>query len=104
MLYMPPHSLHLLQPLNVSCFTVLKRSYGRQIENLIRVGVNYIDKSDFLSAYSTARTEALTLNTVCSGFVATGLVPYNPERVLSKLNTQLRTPTPPLPPTTEQAP
>jgi hypothetical protein len=102
-LCMPPHSLHLLQSLNVSCFAVLKRSYGRQIEDLIRVGVNYIDKSDFLSAYCVARIESLTSNTIRSGFGATGLVPYDPERVLSKLNTQLRTPTPP-PPATEQAP
>jgi hypothetical protein len=103
-LCMPPHSSHLLQPLDVSCFAVLKRSYGRQIEDLIRVGVNHIDKSDFLSAYSTARTEALTSNTVRSGFAATGLVPYDPERVLSKLNTQLRTPTPPPPAANEQVP
>ena len=97
---MLPHSSHLLQPLNISCFTVLKRSYGRQIKDLMRVGVNYIDKSDFLLAYLTAYTEALTSNTVCSRFVATGLVLYDPECVLSKLNTQLRTPTPP-PPLTE---
>ena len=62
----------------------------------MRVGVNHIDKSDFLTAYLTARTEALTSNTVRSGFAATGLVPYDPERVLLKLNTQLRTPTPPI--------
>ena len=30
-----------------------------------------------------------------SSFAATGLVPYDPERVLSKLHTQLKTPTPP---------
>jgi hypothetical protein len=101
---MPPHSSHLLQPLDVSCFAVLKRSYGRQIEDLMRVGVNHIDKSDFLPAYLIARTEALTSNTVRSGFAATGLVPYDPERVLSKLNSYLRTPTPPPPPTTKQAP
>ncbi len=103
-LYMPPYSSHLLQPLNVSCFIVLKRLYGRQIKDLIRVGVSYINKSDFLLAYLTARTEALTLNTIRSRFAAAGLVPYDPEYVLSKLNTQLRTPTPPPPPATEQAP
>ena len=70
----------------------------------MRVGVSHINKSDFLLAYLTARTEALTLNTIRSGFAATGLVPYDPKRVLSKLNTQLRTPTPPPPPATEQAP
>jgi hypothetical protein len=94
-LCMPPHSSHLLQPLDVSCFAVLKRSYGRQIEEYMRNGVNHIDKPDFLHAFKTARTEALTLANIKSSFAATGLVPYNPERVLSKLHTQLKTPTPP---------
>ncbi len=70
----------------------------------MRVGVNHINKSDFLPAYYVARIESLTSNTIRSGFGATGLVPYDPERVLSKLNTQLRTPTPPPPSTIEQAP
>ena len=34
-LCMPPHSSHLLQPLDVSYFAGLKQSYGRQIEDLI---------------------------------------------------------------------
>ena len=94
---MLPHSSHLLQPLDVSCFAVLKRSYGRQIEGLIRAGVNYIDKLDFLIAYVLVREESMAINIVRSGFVAIGLVPYNPNRVLSKLNTQLRTLTLPPP-------
>ncbi len=61
------------------------------------MGVNHIDKPDFLIAYVSAREESMAINTVRSGFVATGLVPYDPDRVLSKLNTQLRTPTPPPP-------
>jgi hypothetical protein len=92
---MPPHSSHLLQPLDVGCFSVLKRLYGRQIETLIRNGVNHIDKQDFLKAYYTARTETMNQSNIQSSFAATGVVPYDPERVLSKLNTQLRTPTPP---------
>ena len=42
-----------------------------------------------------ARIESITPGIIRSGFAAIGLVPYNPKRVLSKLNTQLRTPTPP---------
>jgi hypothetical protein len=94
-LCMPPHSSHLLQPLDISCFAVLKRAYGRQVEELTRVGFNYINKTDFLSAYSTAYPEAMTINIARNGFKAAGLIPYDPEQVLSKLNTQLRTPTPP---------
>jgi hypothetical protein len=92
---MPPHSSHLLQPLDISCFAVLKRSYGRQIEQFMYVGNNHIDKPDFLTAFLAARKESMAIDTVRSGFAGAGLVPYNPERVLSKLNTQLRTPTPP---------
>jgi hypothetical protein len=29
-LYMPPHSSHLLQPLDVGCFGPLKKAYGRE--------------------------------------------------------------------------
>ena len=101
-LCMPPHSSHLLQPLDVSCYAVLKQSYGRQVEEYMRVGVNHIDKPDFLMAYVSARREAIIPDIICSGFAATGLVPYNPDRVLAKLNTQLRTPTPPLIPPCEQ--
>ena len=50
-LCMPPHSSHPLQPLDVSCFAVLKRAYGRQIKDLVRTGLNHIDKPDFLTAY-----------------------------------------------------
>ena len=94
-LCMPAHSSHLLQPLDVSCFATLKRAYGRQIEQLMRDGVNHIDKSDFLTAYQRARTEAMTPANARSGFAATGIVPFDPDRVLAKLNTQIRTPTPP---------
>ncbi len=97
-LCMPSHSSHLLQLLDVSCFATLKRAYGRQIEQLMRSGVNHIDKADFLTAYNRARTESMTPAIARSGFAATGLVPFNPDRVLSKLNIQIRTPTPPLVP------
>src|SRR5450432_1894971 len=43
--------------------------------------------------------ETMNLANIQSSFTATGVLPYDPERVLSKLNTQLRTPTPP--PTSE---
>jgi hypothetical protein len=94
-LCIPPHSLHLLQPCDVSLFTVLKRQYSQQIQDYVHRGVNHIDKQDFLQAYFIAHTEATSTANIQSGFAATGLVPYNPERVLSKLHTQLKTPTPP---------
>ncbi|XP_077660561.1 uncharacterized protein AFUA_3G10430 [Aspergillus fumigatus Af293] len=92
---MPAHSSHLLQPLDVGCFSPLKRAYGRLIEDKMRLGFNHIDKFDFLEAYPQARTAIFSADNIKSGFSATGLIPLNPDRVLSQLNIQLRTLTPP---------
>ena len=35
-LCMPAHTSHLLQPLDVSCFSPLKRSYGQEVQELVR--------------------------------------------------------------------
>jgi len=53
------HSSHLLQPLDVGYFVVLKRLYGRQIEGLMHNGVNHINKQDFLEAYYNACKETM---------------------------------------------
>jgi DDE superfamily endonuclease len=95
-LCMPSHSSHLLQPLDVGCFAVLKRVYGQQVQSLMRNGVNHIDKQDFLQAYHDAHNKTMTFANIQSSFAATGVLPYDPDRVLIKLNTQLRTPSPPL--------
>jgi hypothetical protein len=55
----------------------------------MRNGVNHIDKYDFLPAYHIARIQAASIANIQSSFAATGLVPHDPERVLSKLHTVL---------------
>jgi DDE superfamily endonuclease len=91
---MPPHTSHLLQPLDVSCFSPLKRAYGKEIQKYIQQGIHHIDKEDFLTIYSTVRQQVFTEQNVKSGFRATGLLPYDPQRVLSTL-TVIKTPSPP---------
>jgi hypothetical protein len=92
---MPAHSSDLLQPLDVGCFAPLKRAYGRFVSHLARASYNYIDKLDFLAEYSRARIEAFKPQTIQASFAATGLIPLDPERVLSKLTIALNAPTPP---------
>jgi hypothetical protein len=55
-------------------------------------------------AYLITYTEAVSIANIQSGFAAIRLVLYDPERVLSKLYTQLKTPTPPSLSHTQQAP
>jgi hypothetical protein len=87
---MPPHSSHLLQPLDVGCFSPLKRAYSREIEALIR----HITKLESLPAFKAAFERSFTAANICSAFQGAGLVPFQPDVVLSKLDVQLRTPTP----------
>ena len=93
-LCMPPHTSHLLQPLDVSCYSPLKRAYGREVEDLARQGVYHVDKTDFLTAYARIRPTIFTQQNIQAGFQATGLVPLCPDRVLSSL-TIIQTPSPP---------
>jgi hypothetical protein len=96
-LCMPPHSSHLLQPLDVGCFAPLKRAYYTELNSWARRCVIQVKKETFLSAFQIAFNKAITKDNMQAGFRGAGLVPHDPERVLSKLNVVLRTPTP-LPP------
>jgi hypothetical protein len=51
---MPPHSSHILQALDVGCFSPLKKAYSRQLEHLVRAHINHITKTEFLPAYIDA--------------------------------------------------
>ncbi len=95
-LCMPSHSSHILQPLDVACFGPLKTAYSRLIQNLARSGRFHVDKTDFLANYQQARPVIHSEKNILSGFRATGLIPFDPERVLSSL-TITKTPSPPPP-------
>lgn len=83
---MPSHASHLLQPLDVGCFSVLKRLYGGAVSTMMRNGVNSIDKEDFLELIADARKGAFKTSTIQNSFSATGLAPFDANRVLEKLN------------------
>ncbi|KAJ6260531.1 hypothetical protein Dda_4757 [Drechslerella dactyloides] len=91
---MPPHSSHLLQPLDIGCFGPLKQAYSRQVEDLMRAHVNHISKLEFLSGFHRAFTAAITPKNIRSSFAGAGIVPYDPDRVLLKLDVQLPASTP----------
>ncbi|KAM9874235.1 transposase, partial [Verticillium dahliae] len=94
-LCMPPHSSHILQPLDVGCFGPLKQAYGRQIEEMMKAGTSHITEEDFFPAFLAAFQAAMTERNVQGGFRGAGLVPFNPKSVISRLNVKPRTPTPP---------
>ncbi|SCO90115.1 uncharacterized protein FRV6_14243 [Fusarium oxysporum] len=74
---------------------LLRSAYGRQIEHLIRYSITHISKTEFFNAFYAAFKATFTESNIRGGFKGAGLAPFNPENVISKLDVQLRTPTPP---------
>ena len=93
-LCLPPHSSHITQPLDVGFFSVLKRAYGHEINTFIRAHINHITKVEFLLAFRAAYKRSMTKENIAGGFRGSGLIPFDPQAVISKLDVKLRTPTP----------
>ncbi|AEO58340.1 hypothetical protein MYCTH_2060218, partial [Thermothelomyces thermophilus ATCC 42464] len=81
-------------PLDISCFRPLKKAYSRQVEDLIQIYITYVSKLEFLYTFHEAFFASMTGKNIQDGFTGSGLVPYDLERVLSKLDIRLRTPIP----------
>ena len=60
----------------------------------MRMYITHVSKLEFLSAFQEAFFASITDTNTQGGFAGAGLVPYDPERVLAKLDVQLRTATP----------
>jgi hypothetical protein len=89
LIYLPAHSSHVLQPLDLTCFSPLKSSYRRQIAELASLEDSApIKKIRFIQYYARAREDGLTERNIRSGFAAAGIVPFNPNKVLSSSQVQ----------------
>ncbi|KAK7583617.1 hypothetical protein V3481_012901 [Fusarium oxysporum f. sp. vasinfectum] len=91
---MPARSSHLFQPLDVGCFGPLKKAYGQEIYHLIRRSITHISKTEFNPAFYAAFQATMTENNIKGAFKGAIPVPFNPKSVVSKLDVQVRIPTP----------
>jgi hypothetical protein len=94
LLWMPPHSSHLLQPLDVGCFSPLKTAFSKQNQGLIRNHIFHIKKEDFLATFQIAFSASFSKANIQAGFRGSGIHPFNPETVLSELDPLPRSPSP----------
>ena len=63
-------------------FAPLKTAYRDEVERLYRGGLDTVGKEHFISLYKPARDKAISKRNILAGWAATGLFPFNPERVL----------------------
>jgi hypothetical protein len=98
---LPPHTSHLLQPLDVGIFSPLKRELSAEIEKLFRLDTRRVPRIEWTEAYITARAKAFLSRNIESSFRASGIYPLSPITILSTLRMPTSThPTTPPPITT----
>lgn len=74
--YLLPHSSHILQPLDLACFSLLKSRYRDQITNLARFDdTSAVKKAQFLQYYHKASQEGLNARQITAGWKASGIYP-----------------------------
>ncbi|KAE8207419.1 hypothetical protein CF319_g9607, partial [Tilletia indica] len=81
---LPPHSSHVLQPLDVSVFQPYKHWHREAVDAATRTGCTNFSKTEFLAALNDIRIKALKPNTIKHGFRLTGIFPLRPDEVLVK--------------------
>ena len=94
--FLPAHIFHVLQSLDLSCFSLIKTKYRDSIADLAALNDSApVKKSRFISLYHKARKEGLTEQIIQNGWKATGIAPWNPEKALQ--SSQVKQPPPPRP-------
>jgi hypothetical protein len=83
--FLIPHTSHILQPLDVAVFNVFKHWHSEAIADATQSGCGKFTKIEFLHALSEIRRRTFKKSTILAGFQLTGIVPWNPDIVITNL-------------------
>ena len=101
---LPPHTTHLLQLLDMVCFQPYKHFHAEAVDATTRTGCSDFNKLEFFVALSSIHKQTFKRTTILSAFCQTGLIPFNPNIVLSKLPATTLSPPSTPPPATPELP
>ena len=110
LLFLPAHSSHVLQPLDLGTFSPLKSRYRKEIVDLACLDdAAPVKQRRFVQCYQKARAETFNSRLLRSGWVAAGLYPWNPSKGLNSSQIHVTTnpsypAIPPPPPATPKRP
>jgi len=84
LLCLPSHSTHVLQPLDVGIFSPLTTYYKQELEHRVRQQGPHgmIKKGDIFPMLQRARQKTFQPETMRSAWRASGLIPFNRNRML----------------------
>jgi hypothetical protein len=86
--FLPPHTTHILQPLDVGCFGPLAREYSNQLDKRSGLGgfiAEGTNKGDFWRLFLPSWEQAMSKRNIEAAFKATGIWSFDPKRVKSRL-------------------
>jgi len=73
LLILPLHTSHVLQPLDVSVFSLLKHALAAETDAASRLDFGRISRIEWTYTYIHAREQAFRSSNILSGFKASGL-------------------------------
>jgi len=80
MMSLPPHTTHMLQPLDRTIFGSLKANYNRECDKwMLSHAGQRISQFDVAGLFGAAYVKNSTMEKAISGFRCTGLWPFNPD-------------------------
>ena len=83
--FLPPHTSHFLQPLDVGVFHAYKHWHSEAVADATYSGCGKFTKVEFLHALGAIRKKTFKQRTIQHGFQKTGIVPFNPSIVLDQM-------------------
>lgn len=82
-MYLPPHSTHILQPLDLGVFGPTKSKYKSKLRNLAKLlGTDPVKQRLFISNYYEARNIKMTKERIVRSWETAGLNPEDPDKVI----------------------
>jgi hypothetical protein len=73
--FLPPHSTHILQPMDVGVFQFLKEAHQKKLREALRKGNLTFGRRAFAGAFQEIFNEGFTAAHIISGFQKTGIYP-----------------------------
>lgn len=75
---LPPHTSHVLQPLDIAVFSPIQNAYGNEVNKIPTA----ITKNQFPNIFCIAKNKAYTVSNIKSDFHKTGIWPLDPSQRL----------------------
>src|SRR5450432_919755 len=82
---LPPHSTHLLQPLDIGVFQSFKHYHQEILEESIRFSSIEFKRKDFLASFQTMRNLTFKKPIILRAWKLASLIPFNQNHVLKQM-------------------